>query len=271
MVESVTAGQWAVLALAAVVIGVAKGGFGGSIAILAVPLTAWALPADRAVGVMLPVLMFADVLAGLRHFKARDRRVMPALVVGAVAGIAAGAGLVLVLREVADLGRSLSLIVGLICLVMVVVQAARVMRGARTAAAAGVASGVASGVEGARGSALVGGGVGVLTGLTSTLAHAAGPVAGLYLLQRGLSKAAYAGTMVSLFFVVNWLKVPAYLGLGLITWETLAVSGVMAIAVPAGIGLGIWLHGRVPERPFMLIVYAASLGAAGRMVWQGLA
>ena len=55
------------MGLACLLIGVAKSGFGGGIGFLAVPLVAAALPVERALGVWLPILMFADVFAVWQH------------------------------------------------------------------------------------------------------------------------------------------------------------------------------------------------------------
>ena len=51
------------LGVSVIIIGIAKSGFGGGVGILAVPLTAAALNADTAVGVLLPLLIAGDMFA----------------------------------------------------------------------------------------------------------------------------------------------------------------------------------------------------------------
>ena len=56
------------------------------------------------------------------------------------------------------------------------------------------------------------------------LANAAGPVAQLYLLAMGLPKFAFIGTSAWLFLIVNVIKIPFMIDLGIITFETISVS-----------------------------------------------
>jgi len=113
--------------------------------------------------------------------------------------------------------------------------------------------------------------VGGLAGFVSTLAHAAGPVMSVYLLDQRLKKAELVGTLVVFFFVLNLMKMPGYLALGVIDGDTLRASALLLPLVPVGAVLGLWLHRRVPERPFTLIMYAGAAAAGGRMVYQAFA
>src|SRR5690606_15553620 len=61
--------QWLYVALAVILIGISKAGFGGGVGIVAVPLMVLALPAERALGVMLPVLIFGDIMSLLHHHR----------------------------------------------------------------------------------------------------------------------------------------------------------------------------------------------------------
>jgi uncharacterized membrane protein YfcA len=114
-------------------------------------------------------------------------------------------------------------------------------------------------------------GVGGSAGLVSTLSHAAGPIAAIYLLEIKLDKARLVATAAWFFFAVNLMKLPAYLGLGLVTPGSLVQSAWAALGIPVGTVLGLWMYKRIPEKPFVTIVYVAAAIAAGRMVWQALA
>ena len=248
---------WYVTALlgAAVILGMAKSGFGGGIGILAVPLTANVLPADRALGVMLPMLLVGDVFASAIHAKHVSWKELWPLLIGAAAGIAGGAGLLAWLKDAGSLTAALNLTVGGLCLGIVALQAYRL-----------------SGRDLPRVPATppAGAGVGAVSGVVSTLAHSAGPIASVYLLEIRLDKARFVATAAWLFFLMNLMKLPAYLGLGLVTPSTLVQSTWAAAGIPVGTVLGVWMHRRIPERPFAAVVYLGAAAAAGRMVWKAV-
>ncbi|MEM9252122.1 MAG: sulfite exporter TauE/SafE family protein [Planctomycetota bacterium] len=241
---------------AVLVTGIAKSGFGGGIGILAVPLVAMALPADRAVGVMLPILIAADVFAVAQHARHADRKHLTWTLSGGLAGIAIGLA---VLWWYAGSPRGMSLMltltIGVICLAFVGVQAYRLVGGRLPRVPGGPWPGRISGAAG---------------GVTSTLAHAAGPVMTVYFLERQLAKRVLVGTMVSYFFIVNWAKVPGYAWLGVLTWERFVEAMWFVWLVPVGALIGWWMLKRVPEKPFTAIMYLATAAAGGRMVVVGV-
>ena len=252
---------WPALALAAFIIGIAKSGFGGGIGILAVPLVANVLDADHAVGVMLPVLITADVFAVRQHHQHRSGFHLRWSLLGGVVGILAGTVL-LMAYAAQDSGASdrlawlLQVAVGVVSLSMVAIQGFR-MAGGRLPA-----------LPDTRASAI---GAGSAAGFISTLAHAAGPVMTLYLLELKQPKAKLVATLVVFFFVLNLAKLPTYLGLQLIDNDTLLLSGAMILVVPFGSVAGHWMHRRIAEKPFTLVMYAGAALAGGRMLWQAFA
>jgi uncharacterized membrane protein YfcA len=258
---------WATLILAAIVIGIAKSGFGGGIGILAVPLVGNALAADHAMGVMLPVLIGADIVAIVQHRGHASRRhVRPALW-GAIVGVAfAALAAFLLLRgqgsEGAESAASrdtlatvLAVTVGTTTLVMVALQVYRWCGGRLRRVPDTPATGAVAGA---------------IAGFVSAVAHAAGPIMTLYWLEARLPKRTLVATLVVFFFAVNAMKVPFYWLGGLLSPTTLLVSLVMLAAVPVGSLLGLWLHRRVAEGPFAAVMYVAAAVAGGRMLWQAL-
>ncbi|MEM7624810.1 MAG: sulfite exporter TauE/SafE family protein [Planctomycetota bacterium] len=245
------------LALAVLITGVAKSGFGGGVGILAVPLVAVALDAAVAVGVMLPILIAADMVAVLQHRRDRSGFHLKWSLAGGVVGILLGSMLLWGFTqgdaEAAQRGDSLktalNLTVGGVCVLLVALQVYR------------MAGGRVPGIPRHRGAGLSAGGV---AGFVSTLAHAAGPVMTVYILDQGLEKRRVVGTLVLFFFVLNLLKLPTFVGLGLITLQTLGASIILIPLVPLGSLLGLWLNRVIPEKPFTLVMYIGA-GAAG--VW----
>ena len=63
---------YAAVALGMFMIGMAKGGGWASMAALSVPMVGLVLPIDDVVGMMLPVLMLADILAIGAHWRGLD-------------------------------------------------------------------------------------------------------------------------------------------------------------------------------------------------------
>ncbi len=261
---------WVALLVAAVILGIAKSGFGGGIGILAVPLIANVLDAHHTVGVMLPVLIAADIVAVRQHRKHRSPFHLRWSLVGGVVGILAGTVLLLWFTHPpanpaipqpghdasADLARMLQIAVGSVALLMVALQLYRMLGGRLPV------------MPDVKPTAIT---VGVAAGFTSTLAHAAGPIMSLYLLETRLSKAQLVSTLAIFFFLLNLAKLPTYLALHLITLQTLAVSAVMIAVVPLGSIAGHWMHHRIPEKPFTLIMYAGAALAGSRMLWMAFA
>jgi uncharacterized membrane protein YfcA len=208
-------------------------------------------------GVMLPVLIAADILSNLHHLRAYEWRLLRPLLAGAVVGVAAGSAAFWLLRQTDPVRfqRSLAVLIGAICLVFVGVQAYG-LTGRRVPT---LAPHPASSV-----------GVGALAGFVSTLSHSAGPLVTLYLLQEKVEKRKLVGTLVLLFLLVNVAKVPTFVALRTINASTLRDSLWFVPLIPLGTLAGAWMHRRVPERPFVLILYAAAAATAGHMVVTAL-
>jgi uncharacterized membrane protein YfcA len=71
-------------------IGLAKGGLGGTIGALATPLMALVMPADQVIGLILPILMLADIFAVALHWRRWNGRLVWLLIPGSVLGVTIG-------------------------------------------------------------------------------------------------------------------------------------------------------------------------------------
>ncbi len=244
------------LGLSVLVIGIAKAGFGGGIGVIAVPLVANALPAERAIGVMLPILIFADLFSVYSHRRGVSWGHLGSLLIGTVCGIVLGTWVLWTFQETGQLTWALNLIVGSTCLLFVALQLYRLLGGYVPRIPPGPVGGIASGG---------------FAGTVSTIAHSAGPIVSIYLLEQRLNKTRLVATMVLFFLVANCLKLPTYAGLGLITGKTLVESALFAALVPVGIMVGLWMHKRLAEKPFTLIMYLGAAAAGARMLYKALA
>ena len=92
--------------------------------------------------------------------------------------------------------------------------------------------------------------LGLLAGITTMLANAAGPVVALYLLAVALPKLELVGTSAWLFLAVNLFKLPFSYGLGLIDAGSLTIDLVFCPAIVLGMLLGSWAVKRIPQKLF---------------------
>lgn len=234
------------LAFGALGIGVSKAGFPG-ISMLHVVLYAMVFGAFESTGVLLPMLVVGDLCA--IHFFGRSaswqhvRRLLPPTVVGIVIGWA--------MMDRMDSGQ-FKLIVGGIILALTGVQMFRTYRPDAFDA-----------VPHQTWLAIV---LGLLAGVTTMLANAAGPVVALYLLAVMLPKWELIGTSAWLFLVLNVLKLPLSFDLGLINQSTLLIAASFAPMIPVGMLGGRWLVARVSQRWFNLILLGFTAIAALRLI-----
>ncbi|MEM8570530.1 MAG: sulfite exporter TauE/SafE family protein [Pseudomonadota bacterium] len=240
------------LAIPAVIVaGISKGGFGGGAVFVAAPLMAVAVDPAFAVGLMLPLLMLMDV-AALRHYwrewhwdKARH------LIYGALPGVLIGW---LTFRYVSADG--VRLLVGGIVVVFTVQQiAARrgLLKPGETFA-----------------TPLWGWFWGTVAGFTSFVSHAGGPPSAMYLLGNRLSKTQYQASTVLAFWWINLLKLPAYLVLGLFTWQTFIADLILAPVALLSVALGVRAHRVIPEKVFFNLTYVLLFLTGSKLIYDAL-
>jgi len=97
---------------------------------------------------------------------------------------------------------------------------------------------------------------GAAAGFTSTLAHAGGPPATMYLLPQQLPRRIFVGTNVMFFAAVNLLKLLPYWLLGLLRVGNLTTIVILAPLAVLGVWVGIRLNRRFTDLWFNRVVYA---------------
>lgn len=205
-------------------------------------------PGKQSSGVVLPLLIFADFMAALLY---RQEILWPrirALFCPILAGIIAGWAILLRLPDAAFkplIGGMVLLMLGLHLLRSRAPLPITHLAGSRVFTWTG----------------------GLLTGLSTMVANAAGPIASIYLLMLGLPKKEFVATMAWLFLIVNLVKVPFSLHLGLISGGSLSLNLLLIPAVLAGLALGRAAIQRLPQRPFQIIVLSLAALAALRLLW----
>lgn len=238
--------QWVLAAVAALCVGLAKGGFGG-VGMFTVLIMARVMPAYESTGIVLPLLLCGDVFAVAAFRKHAQwlhiwKMLPPAL-----------AGIVLGFLLMPHIPKSVfGPVIGWIVLTMVLLQSVRQFR-----------PHAFEKVPHTRWFAWM---MGAWSGITTMMANAAGPVLALYLLAVNLPKYELVGTSAWFFFIVNLAKVPFSSRLGLINGSTLVFNLMLAPFVIAGIFSGRALIKIVPQKLFeqLLLLFAAA--AALRMI-----
>jgi uncharacterized protein len=228
--------DFSLAALAALFVGISKAGFGGGTGILATPIMALALPPHIALGTLLPLLIVGDWVSCWLYRREWSWRPLLFFMPACVIGIGIGT---LLLGRVDD--TLLKQILGVICLLFCLVQWAKSL--------------LQRGAEAVHPGWISGSGFGVTAGITSTLAHAAGPVFAMYLLPMHLPKRVFMATSVLAFTLINLFKLPGYLQLGVINPTTGLHSLKLAAFVIGGTLVGEWLNRVCPPALFSRIVY----------------
>ena len=235
---------------AVIIVGLSKGGFGGGVSILGVPIIALVIPPVEAAAIMLPVLIVMDMVAVVHWRGVWDRRsvalLLPSTMVGLVVAWAVAA-------YVTD--AAVRLIIGVIALVFTLDYIFR--RKSRT--------------EARPHNAAKGWFWGTIGGFTSFVSHAGGPPISMYLLPLRLEPGVMAGTIVLIFAVNNFVKLVPYAMLGQFSAAHLAASAVLLPLAPISTWLGARLVRLVSFETFYRISYAALFVIGLKLLWEGVA
>ncbi len=234
---------------ALMITGISKGGFGGGLGILAVPMLALVVSPAQAAAILLPVLILMDLIGVRAYWQSFDPHALAVMLPGAAIGIALG-GLAFGLLD----ARATRLIVGLIALAFV----AHYLSGGGQLAPARPPN------------ARLGAVCGALAGFTSTIAHAGSPPAAIYLLPLKLDKTRFVATNVVLFAAVNLMKLVPYGLLGELSGLNLATALVLAPLAPISMALGMRLHHRIEPTTFYRLCYAFVALTGLKLVYDGL-
>ncbi|HWA33660.1 MAG TPA: sulfite exporter TauE/SafE family protein [Cyclobacteriaceae bacterium] len=237
--------SFAIVLLVALFIGMAKTGVHGA-GMMSVPILANVFGGQLSSGVMLPMLVMADVLGVWyyhRHASWQHLKILfPWAAVGVVLGTITG-------TYIDD--RVFKIIMAAIIFVSVVIML-WLERERQEAVPHKKWFGAATGVMG---------------GFTSMVGNLANSVMAVYLLAARLPKNAFIGTAAWFFLVVNWFKVPFHVFFWhTITLNTLLLDLLTLPAIVLGAYLGITLVGKISERVYRWFIIGMTVVAAVLMI-----
>ena len=254
--------------LSALLVSAGKGGFGGSVGLLSTPMMIYACggagsegAGKLATGIMLPLLIACDCVAGVKWWGRWTWRPVALMLPGVVLGIAVGGVALDAFRRLEAAGQEktanaiLMLSIGVIALLFVAIQVWRMTRKRPPAFRPVLWQGTCFGLA---------------AGVTSTIGHAAGPITAMYLLPQQMPKGRYVATTVLYYWIGNALKLGVFIPLGRLDATSFTASLAFLPAVVAGTLLGIFLHHRTGKRSFDFIVYGLLLLARVKLLMDSL-
>ncbi|WP_172120302.1 sulfite exporter TauE/SafE family protein [Actinomyces faecalis] len=240
MLTMLSTSTWVVLIIAAAAIGISKTALPGA-ATLAVALFAAVLPAKASTGTMLVLLLVGDVLAIWMYRRDADWPTLRRLVPGVLAGVVLGA---VFLRLASDAATKTFIGALLLVLIAVTLLLMRLPKPPQ--------------IQGRVGRAIYG----TLAGFTTMAANAGGPVTTMYFLASRFSITTFLGTTAWFFFLVNLVKLPFSIGLGIIHVDTLVMDAALVPVVILAAFAGRALATRMNEKIFNPLVTILTIGSA---------
>ncbi len=221
-------------ALVALLIGFSKGGLGGTLGALATPLMALVMPADQVIGLVLPILMVADVFAVASLWKRWDWRLIVLMLPGAVIGVTIGTYFITNAPT-----ATLKLALGIIVLLFALYKIFETRLFNQLTYEAKDWHGVFAGT---------------VAGFSSALAHTGGPPISIYLLMRRVPTHAFNATSALFFAIINWVKVPYYIYAQLFDIQQMRSLIWLLPLLPLGVWGGKWAADKVSREVFERVI-----------------
>ena len=230
---------------AIILYGIAKSGLGGSISLISVPLMTLVMPLTQALAIILPILIFSDMVAVYRFRKEFDFGTLKLIVPFAAIGIFIGS---LTFSHFSE--DILKFIVGL----MGFLFTAHYFLFKKNKE------------EKSKKNFLKGGICSTIAGFTSFCVHAGGTPTSIYLLPLRMKKEIYVGTRIIFFTFVNLIKLPFYLHLSMLNLQTFKQSMILLPLAIFGIYIGYRILKIIDETLFYNILYILILVTSSKLI-----
>jgi uncharacterized membrane protein YfcA len=236
---------------AVILIGLSKGGLGGAMSLIGVPLMTLTMPPFQAVAILLPILVVMDLASLWAWWGFRDPRTLKIMLPGAVLGVGIGWAAASVVTD-----EAVRLLIGVIGFLFVGRWLVQKIVGRE---------------EARPHRPVVGALWSVVAGFTSFVAHAGGPPYQIYTLPLRQDPKLFTGTSVIFFAVVNAVKLIPYYALGELGAHNLSASLVLAPIAPLATFAGAWVVKRLKPEIFYPFMYAMILIISLDLIWVGTA
>lgn len=233
-----------------ILVGLGKGGFGGAMALIGVPVMALVMSPVQAAAILLPILIVMDIVSLWTWRGTYDRTTLAYLLPGGILGIAIGwatAAFVTV--------AMVRLIVGTVALLFFLRWLTLRVRG--------------NDAEPRSQSVWRATLWGAVSGFTSFVAHAGGPPYQVYAMPLRHPPALYAGTAVIFFAIVNAAKLVPYFALGQFDATNLTASAALMPVAALATLTGAWFVRRMKPQLFYNFMYGMLFFVALKLIYDG--
>lgn len=242
---NLSAGEWGLLILSAILTGMSKTGLQGA-TLLIVPALAIVFGGKESSGLLLPMLVIADIFAVYYYRRHAEWKYLFRLAPFTIAGVFLG---IYVGDVISD--EQFKTLMGAIILASLALMIWREWKKSDDK------------IPDAWWFSAV---VGLAGGFSTMIGNAAGPVMAVYLLSMRLPKNVYIGTGAWFFLLLNIFKVPFHI----LVWETISfqsfsINLLMAPVILAGAILGVGIIKKIPEKPYRVFVIVMTAAAALRL------
>lgn len=242
MLANLSEAQWMLVVFCGILIGMSKTGLSGA-GLFVVPVYAAIFGGKPSVGLVLPMLVLADLIAVKYYHRHAEWKFVIKLLPWAFAGIFIALITGQLIND--EQFRKLIAIVVLSGIGLMVFQDLRKQKIQPPdywwfAALLGLAG-----------------------GFSTMIGNAAGPILSLYLLSMRLPKNIYIGTGAWFFLIVNVSKLPLHIGIWkTISCESLKFDAFMIPAIIIGTIAGIYLVKIIPEKYYRWFIILSTLASA---------
>jgi uncharacterized membrane protein YfcA len=238
---------------AVILVGLSKGGLGGAMGFVGVPLMALVMPPVQGAAILLPILVLMDIVSLWSWRGVYDGSILKAMMPGAMIGIGLGWLTAAVVTQ-----AMIRFLVGAMAIAFVgrwLYQQVRDGRGV---------------VEKAAPNPVAATFWGTVAGFTSFVAHVGGPPYQVYTLPLGLDPKVFTGTSVIFFAITNAVKLIPYFALGQFDTANLTASAVLMPIAPLSTIAGAYIVRRMRPQVFYPLSYATVGIFAIMLVYNGL-
>lgn len=230
--------QWAAISFAVFLLGLSKSGIKG-IGIIIVIILAFVFGEKTSTGILLPLLICADIFAVVYYNKHAQwhfiRKLLPAMIIGVLVGV--------------WVGNDISEAVFKRIMAVIIIGSVLIMFFMETRKSTTIPT-----------NKWFSNGTGFTAGFTTMVGNLAGPISDIYFLAMRMPKNEFIGTAAWLFFIVNVFKLPFHIFIwNTVSIESLVLNSVLIPFIVLGFILGAYivkLISNVNYRRFVLIITA---------------
>ncbi len=258
--ENFTITEWLAIGFCVLLRGMSKGGL--PVAGVAMPLLVllWPEPGQAArasVSFILPLLCAMDLFGVILYRGKPDWSHIKKLFWPTIAGVVIASMFFVSDRGVSVSDRTLKLLIGLLGLAFTGWQLF-----GKTWYKGNIPQANASGWRPAV--------YGFSSAVTSTIAHAAGPVMQMYLLPTRMAKTQFAATTIYYFIFLNYIKLIPFALLGRFSKTQLAVNLWMLPLIPAGVLLGYGIVRIMKQEHYILFIRVSLVLTSALLVYRAM-